>query len=115
MLLQLPQGERFWDGMRWADFIHDLGSDVASSDAAASFREGMLVTEVVSMFGLCPKVGALLLPTAISSWSSAIAHDRDAVLKCMKVPAAVAEAHQARPRCSTPGNKRGKLMPAQTR
>ena len=83
--------------MEWGGFIGDLGSELASLDAAAWFRKEMLVTEVVSMFGLCPKVGALLLPTAISSWSAAIAQDRDAVLKCMKVPAAVVEAHQARP------------------
>ena len=96
MLLELPQGEKFWQGMLWADFVRNLAPDMADGDRKA-FGDEMLITEVVAMFGLCPKVGALLLPTAISSWSSAIAQDRNAVLMCIRAPSAVTKAHQARP------------------
>ena len=82
--------------MLWTDFVRNLAPDMADGDRKA-FGDEMLITEVVAMFGLCPKVGALLLPTAISSWSSALAQDRNAVLTCIRAPTALTKAHQARP------------------
>ena len=55
----------------------------------------MLVTKVVAMFGVCAKVGAMLLPVAACFWTGASRQDRELVSKCIRLPAAMARAHEA--------------------
>ena len=93
MLLQLgPHAEQFWEGMTMKelqDIVPDMGVHLNS------FDDNMLVTKVVAMFGLCPKVGAMLLPMAACFWKGAWNRDSELVLKCIRFPAAMARAHEA--------------------
>ena len=67
MLLQLEWGaEQFWEGMTMKelqDIVPDMGEHLTS------FGDEMLATRAADMFGVCPKVGALLLPMAACFWT----------------------------------------------
>ena len=53
------------------DMVPDMGEHLKT------FDDNMLVTQVVAMFGLCPKVGALLLPMAACFWKGASRQDNE--------------------------------------